>query len=182
MVKMEPNLHMKKITTKLIFELMACIIILILIGFSGYIIQDTNKIVKTMPNITLKYINYTTNLSCPKPMLSCPEPKVVINCPKTECEYVTNEFTSHFQKVISSVYIEREYDYNDISWNCDEMSDELKDRLRNADYNCITKVGFYNNGTDRIKHQWIICKDLIVEATNGEIVHPDEYWRYDGLG
>lgn len=128
-------------------------------------------------NLTCVSDNIT--LECPRASinLDCPEPPACI-CECGECQRITNEFSSHFQQIISSVYIERGYEYDHMNWNCDEMSDELKDRLRNADYNCRTRVGFYNNGTDRIKHQWVECKDIIVEATNGEIVHPDEYWRY----
>ena len=132
-------------------------------------------------------------LICPKANVSveCPQPDIHLECPAFpeipqcpdmecgECQYVTNEYGSHFQKIITSVFVERGYEYDHMNWNCDEMSDELKDRLRNADYDCKTKVGWYNNGTSKTKHQWVECDNLIVEATNGQIVHIDEYWRYD---
>jgi len=134
-------------------------------------------------------------LKCPEPIVSleCPKADVSLECPTIEipvcpdckcgdcgtCQYVTNDYGSHFQKVISTVAFERDYEYDHMSWNCDEMSTELKKRLNNAGYRCKTRVGYYKNGTDSTKHQWVECSNLIIEATNGQIVHPDDFWRYN---
>lgn len=136
------------------------------------------------------YPREVVNLECPEPIVNvgCPEPLVNVECPESpecpdckcaQCYHIEDVYTSHFQQIISTVHNERDYEYDHMNWNCDEMSSELKDRLNNAGYNCKTIVGYYDNGTDITKHQWNICNNLIVEATDGKIVHPNDFWRYN---
>ena len=124
----------------------------------------------------------TIELSCPTANLTCnPAP---CNCPNQPTQYITQKevtYTSHFQKIITACNIEREYEAT--KWDCDVIAKECVKRLQNAGYNCYTRYGKYNKGTKEERnvenHAWINCgNNLIIEATNGEIIHPKEYWRY----
>ena len=133
----------------------------------------------TVPAPEVEHIN----LSCPTPIinLSCPENKPIIKPIENTIIQQEKVYTSHFQEIISGCAEEREYE--PIKWDCDIISKECVLRLKNAGYNCYTRNGKYNKGTEENKnyerHTWINCgNNLIIEATKGEIVHPSEYWRY----
>lgn len=135
---------------------------------------------------TVNY-NYTTvnqfkstrvNLSCPKPVISSP-PQTII-------------YTSHLQKIISSVCEERGYESDDDykapkinkdRWVCEEMSKEGVSRLKNAGYTGFKHTcGWYDNGKVRERHCWAEWKSsshrMIIEFSKQCIIVPPIYYEY----
>lgn len=115
----------------------------------------------------------------PNVSLSCPginASEINLKCPAC----ITHEWTSHFQDVISSVCIERPYEYDHSGWNCDEMSREGVKRVANSGYKDIRMACGLANITGKFeRHCWgIYGKEMIIEFSKCYIVNPSKWDKY----
>ena len=139
-------------------------------------------------------------VQCPVANLTCPDaPACELNCaevPDCNCPNtwtVKKFYTSQLHEVAHSVVEEREHSGRE-SWDCDDMANEAKSRLRNAGYDCRRVDGWYyqyawrvNDNdepeqylVDKTRHAWVECDDVIVDAVLEEntIVHAEDYHKY----
>lgn len=182
-----------------IIRTLAGLLVIAIIGF--IIVVSLNQ--KLIFQITKKPKYDNINLTCLPSNISmtCPESVVYLDCPAynytcSDCNcnddisYVIKDYsyTSHLQRVISSVYLERNHAGIE-KWDCDDMAEETADRINNAYgniLNCKVKLGYYyleNNLSLKDGHAWVECKTklgkaLIIESTNGKIIPPEEYEWY----
>ena len=88
-------------------------------------------------------------------------------------------FLYSFEKTAYNFASERDYILDE--YDCKNYSDELERRLDQEGYDSRTIDGkfYYENGTFKGFHRWVEVK-IIIEATTGDIVPVEDYWRYKG--